>query len=101
MKNNKELQQEYIILNSNPDLPKENKSGSLIIIGCDYYTSWQRDYSMKLKLINLKNSYAELENPTSNKTFWTHVDGLRLITNDYNINNGKILRPNLFEHENT
>ena len=70
--------------NTNGNLPIYNVSGSLLVIGCNYHTTWQSHKSMRFVLTEIKGTKARLQTRNSRKDFWTNVDDLIFIESGYN-----------------
>lgn len=84
-------------LNNNRYLPIKNNKGCLIILGCNYHTSWQTNKNMRFVLYNIVGGKAELRTRTTNKKFVTDLDTLIFIDSKYNLEKAKQLRPRIFE----
>ena len=70
--------------NADPNLPMRNSRGSLIVIGCNYHTTWQSSKSMRFVLTEVKDDKAKLETRSSRKSFWTNIDDLIFIPTKWN-----------------
>ena len=70
--------------NANSNFPKYNSSGNLLVIGCNYHTTWQSHKSMRFVLTEIKGTKAQLQTRYSRKNFWTNVDDLLFIESSYN-----------------
>ena len=79
-------------MNNSGNFPKQNKAGSLIVVGCNYHTTWQSNSKMRFVLTAVKDSKARLQTRTSRKDFWTNIDDLIFIESGYNKNKAKELR---------
>ncbi len=69
-----------------------NSRGSLLVIGCNYHTSWQSHKAMRFILIEIKGSKARLNTRKSNRDFWTNVDDLIFIESNHNKKKAFLLR---------
>jgi len=70
--------------NANCNFPIYNINGSLLVIGCNYHTTWQSNKSMRFVLTEIKGTKARLQTRNSRKDFWTNVDDLIFIESGYN-----------------
>ena len=70
--------------NANGNLPIYNVNGSLIVIGCNYHTTWQSHKRMRFVLTEIKGTKARLQTRNSRKDFLTNIDDLIFIETGYN-----------------
>jgi hypothetical protein len=70
--------------NSSGNSPRYNTGGSLLVVGCNYHTTWQSCKSMRFVLTEIKGFKARLQTRTSRKDFWTNIDDLIFIESKYN-----------------
>ena len=56
-------------MNANGNLPIRNVNGALIVIGCNYHTTWQTHKQMRFVLTEIKGNKARLQTRTSRKRF--------------------------------
>ncbi len=56
----------------------------LLVIGCNYHTTWQSHKGMRFVLIEIKGTKARLQTRNSRKDFWTNVNDLIFIESGYN-----------------
>lgn len=82
-KQNKEQQ------NANLDMGGVSKS--LIVIGCNYHTTWQKHKAMRFVLVDVKGDKARLQTRTSRRDFWTDLKDLIFIESAHNIRKAKTL----------
>lgn len=68
-----------------------NNRGSLLIIGCNYHTTWQNHPGMRFILKEIKGTKARLLTRRTNKDFWTNVDDLVFIESGHNKHKAKRL----------
>lgn len=66
-------------------------NGSLLIIGCNYHTTWQSEKTMRFVLTEVKGTKARLQTRGSRKDFWTNVEDLIFIGSRYNIQKAREL----------
>lgn len=78
--------------NFNGDLPMYNTIGSLLVIGCNYHTTWQKHRSMRFILTEIKGEKARLQTRGTKKDFWTDIDDLIFIESGYNKQKAQELR---------
>ena len=78
--------------NADGNLPIYNGSGQLIVIGCNYHTTWQSNNQMRFVLTGIKDGKARLQTRTSKKDFWTNIEDLIFIQTGYNKEKAKELR---------
>lgn len=62
---------------------------TLIQIGCNYHTKWQKHSAMRFVLKEVKGDKARLVTRNSNKDFWTNVSDLIFIETSHNKNKAK------------
>jgi hypothetical protein len=78
--------------NTDSNLPMYNVNGSLLVIGCNYHTTWQSHRSMRFVLTEIKDTKARLQTRNSRKDFWTNVDDLIFIESGHNKQKARKLR---------
>ena len=78
--------------NADSNLPTHNAIGSLIVIGCNYHTTWQSNKRMRFVLTEVKGDKARLQTRRSRKNFWTDLKDLVFIDTNYNKSKAKELR---------
>jgi len=66
-------------------------SKSLIVIGCNYHTTWQKHKAMRFVLAEVKGNKARLQTRTSRRDFWTDLKDLIFIESGHNIRKAKRL----------
>ena len=71
-------------LNKVRGLPAQNSRGSLLVIGCNYHTTWQRDPGMRFVLDDVEGTVAKLRTRSTRKIFSTNVEDLIFIDSVYN-----------------
>ena len=86
------LKDKWKVMNADSSLPTHNVIGSLIVIGCDYHTTWQSNKQMRFVLTDVKGGRARLQTRRSRKTFWTDLKDLVFIDTNYNKIKAKELR---------
>lgn len=79
-------------MNADDNLPLYNDSGTLIVIGCNYHTTWQSHKRMRFVLTEVKGTKARLQTRMSRKDFWTDLNDLIFIDTDYNKHKAQELR---------
>jgi hypothetical protein len=67
------------------------KSQPLLVVGCNYHTTWQSNKKMRFVLSELKGNKARLTTRTTGKSFWTDTKDLIFITSNCNNNKAKRL----------
>lgn len=82
-------------MNLNESLPVENSKNQLLVVGCNYHTTWQSVKSMRFVLTCIKGNKAKLETRTTGKSFWTNLDDLLFIDSNTNMNKAIELRPSV------
>lgn len=80
---------EYIILNEGKI--NYNLKGHLIVLGCNYHTTWQSKKKMRFVLDDVKGKEALLFTRVSKRRFKTNVDDLIFISSGHNIRKAKDL----------
>ncbi len=83
--------EEWKQINASGNLPSRNKAGALLVIGCNYHTTWQSIKSMRFVLAEIKGDKARLKTRASKKDFWTNIDDLIFIETGYNKQKAKEL----------
>lgn len=78
--------------NAQGNLPTHNTNNQLIVIGCNYHTTWQSNNQMRFVLTEINGGKARLQTRTSKKDFWTNIDDLIFIQSGYNKEKAKELR---------
>ena len=86
------LKDRWKVMNSDSNLPIHNVSGTLIVIGCNYHTTWQSHKSMRFVLTEVKGDKARLQTRTSRRDFWTDLKDLIFIDSNYNKKKARELR---------
>jgi hypothetical protein len=66
-------------------LEQRNSRGSLIVVGCNYHTTWQSIKSMRFVLSEIDGDKARLTTRTTGKSFWANLDDLIFIDTAHNI----------------
>ena len=58
----------------------------LLVIGCNYHTTWQKHKAMRFVLLEISESKqtVRLGTRTTNKTFWTYTKELIFIESEHN-----------------
>lgn len=69
----------------------QNKDKNLVVVGCNYHTTWQSHKAMRFVLAEVKGNRARLVTRGSNRNFWTSVDSLIFIKTGYNFDKAKKL----------
>ena len=80
------------MINQDDSIPLKNSSGNLIVLGCNYHTTWQSNKKMRFVLDYVFNTKVRLITTTTNRVFETHIDDLIFITSEHNINKAKEYR---------
>ena len=78
MAKNKTLEEKY------KDLQIDNLSNCVLVIGCNYHTTWQSHKRMRFVLTEIKGTKARLQTRTSQKDFWTDLKDLIFIETAHN-----------------
>ena len=86
------LKDKWKEMNADSNLPIYNVSGTLIVVGCNYHTTWQTHNQMRFVLTEVKGNKARLQTRTSRKDFWTDLKDLIFIETNYNKQKAKELR---------
>ena len=86
------LKDKWKEMNSSSNLPKATSNGALIVIGCNYHTTWQSNSRMRFVLTEVKGTKARLRTRTSRKDFWTDLKDLVFIESRCNKQKAKELR---------
>ena len=72
----------------------------IIVVGCNYHTTWQRNSRMRFVLGGIKGKQALLYTRETKKQFWTKIEDLVFIESKHNIIKAKeILTNNLKQIE--
>ena len=79
--------------NEEPSLPLRNKKGHLIIIGCNYHTTWQSNHKMRFVLSEVEGDKVRLTTRVSRKSFWSGIEDLIFIETRHNKEKAEKLRP--------
>lgn len=58
---------------------------SLIVIGCNYHTTWQSHRAMRFVLAEISGNRARLKTRETGKDFWTDISDLIFIQTPHNI----------------
>jgi hypothetical protein len=56
----------------------------MIVVGCNYHTTWQKHKAMRFVLVEVKGTKARLRTRTTYKDFWTDVEDLIFIDTRHN-----------------
>ena len=67
----------------------KNMIGELLVIGCNYHTTWQSNGRMRFVLAEIKGDKARLTTRRTRRNFWTDIEDLILIKTNYNKNKAK------------
>ena len=59
--------------------PIYNTTNNLLVIGCNYHTTWQGHKQMRFVLTELKDDKARLQTRNTRKNFWTDTKDLIFI----------------------
>ena len=86
------LKDMWKVMNADSSLPTHNVSGTLIVIGCNYHTTWQSYKQMRFVLAEVKGEKARLQTRTSHKDFWTDLKDLIFIDSGHNRRKASELR---------
>ena len=78
------MSNEKKVIESNDNADIAIVGGSLLVIGCNYHTTWQSNKGMRFVLKELKGSKARLETRNTNKNFWTNISDLIFIETGHN-----------------
>ncbi|MDA3818508.1 MAG: hypothetical protein PF486_14090 [Prolixibacteraceae bacterium] len=73
----------------NGNLPIFSVTGSLLVIGCNYHTTWQKHRNMRFVLTELKGDKARLQTRKTGCDFWTDTKDLIWIDTNHNNNKAK------------
>lgn len=76
--------EKWKVENANANFHTHNVRGSLLVIGCNYHTTWQSHKSMRFVLTEIKGEKARLQTRNSRKDFWTNLDDLIFIESRHN-----------------
>lgn len=79
--------------NKNVSFSTHNSIGTILVLGCVYYTTWQNSKTFNFMLIEVKGKKAMLKSTLSGKEFWTNLDDLILVESAENLMNVDKLRP--------
>jgi len=80
---------EYITANAGEI--RYNTRGHLLVLGCNYHTTWQSHKQMRFVLDDIENDKASLITRTSHKRFTTDVNDLIFIATAHNTRKAKDL----------
>lgn len=80
---------EYITANAGEI--RYNSKGHIIVLGCNYHTTWQSHKQMRFVLDDVENNKASILTRTSHKRFTTSIDDLIFITSGHNTRKAKDL----------
>lgn len=61
-----------------------NQNKQLLVVGCNYHTTWQSNKAMHFVLSELKDNKAKLTTRTTIKSFWVDINDLIFIDSGYN-----------------
>jgi hypothetical protein len=64
---------------------------NIIVVGCNYHTTWQSDKRMRFVLKEVVGQKARLATRRTRKDFWTNVSDLIFIQTGYNKKKAKEL----------
>jgi hypothetical protein len=64
---------------------------NIIVVGCNYHTTWQSDKRMRFVLKEVVGQKARLATRHTRKDFWTNVSDLIFIQTGYNKTKAKEL----------
>jgi hypothetical protein len=81
------------IIKNNPEELRYNIHGELVIIGCNYHTTWQSKKGMRFFLTEINGNYATLQTRETRRKFKTRVKDLIFINTRYNLEKAKIAYP--------
>lgn len=70
---------------------------NLLVVGCNYHTTWQSNRAMRFILREIKGDRARLVTRNSKKNFWTNVNTLRFIRTRYNFEKAEKLLKEQYE----
>ncbi len=56
----------------------------MIVIGCNYHTTWQSNKAMRFVLVDVQGTKARLKTRRTNRIFWTDVKDLIFIDTKHN-----------------
>ena len=87
--------QRAIKLNEDENLPVRNSRNALIVIGCNYHTTWAKSRQMRFVLTEVQGDQARLQTRNSKKDFWTDLHSLIFIGTIHNTIKAKELRPDV------
>lgn len=76
--------QNWRALNKKYKLPRTNSNNQLLVIGCNYHTTWQSHKAMRFILADIKDNKALLETRTTNNKFYTKIEDLIFIDSKHN-----------------
>ena len=68
----------------NGNLPIFSVTGMLLVVGCNYHTTWQKHRNMRFVLTELKGDKARLQTRNSGRDFWTDTKDLIWIDTNHN-----------------
>ena len=86
---------EWIKNNEINTLPISNDNGELIVIGCNYHTTWQSHKQMRFVLVHINGNHAVLKTRNTRKCFTTSINDLIFIKSKYNKSKAIELRPSI------
>lgn len=59
-------------------------NGIIIVVGCNYHTTWQKDKAMRFVLAEVNGARVKLKTRRTRKSFWTDIDALIFIETERN-----------------
>jgi len=73
----------------NRNSPIYSVTGELLVVGCNYHTTWQKHRNMRFVLTELKGNKARLQTRNTRRNFWTDTKDLIFINSSHNKNKAK------------
>ena len=73
----------------NGNVPIYSPTGMLLVIGCNYHTTWQQHKNMRFVLMELTEDRARLRTRNSGSDFWTDIKDLIFIDSNHNKDKAK------------
>lgn len=64
----------------------------LLVIGCNYHTTWQSHRNMRFVLTEIKGDKSRLQTRNTRRDFWTDTKDLIFIETSHNKNKAKNLQ---------
>lgn len=82
----------YTQINKDESLPLKNETDNLIVVGCNYHTTWQSKRGMRFILDNVIGKKGKLITRNTDASFWVNLNELIFIQSTHNYQKAKKLR---------